>query len=220
MSTAGNSYEAWKESLKQAEAEGDEQWSEEWSEANGPILKRLGAFDSNGMGALLFSVGLLVACAIVLLPKSRHLTLGERTVGVVVGHRSYGYGSSTSISAPVVRYSAPGGVIDVLGFLPAAPSTYPLGKEVSVLYLPNAPGNAVIADFVQLFMIPTVVGGLGLVCLTGTAAFMFWTVRGEVRANTSDVTRRQFAVADRSPAANDAANSDPANNDDANNDDA
>lgn len=220
MSTAGKStYEAWKESLEQAEAEGDEIWSEEWSEASGPILKRLGAMDSNGMNALLVSVGLLVAAAIILLPRIRHLAVGERTVGVVVGHRSYGYGSSSDIRAPIVRYSAPGGVIDVMGFLPAAPSTYPLGKEVSVLYLRNQPGNAVIADFVQLFLIPTAVGGLGLVCLTGTAGFMYWTVRGELRVSTSVGTNRQFAVIDRPQVVNDAAN-DNAAKDDARNDDA
>jgi len=100
-------------------------------------------------------------------------------------------------------------VYDVLGSLPAARNIYPAGKEVSVLYLRNDPHNAVIADFVQLFLIPTVVGGLGLVCLMGTAGFMFWTVRNEVRASTSVVTRNQrFAVADRPLAVNDPASND------------
>ena len=209
MSTAGKSYEDWKESLKQAEAEGDEEWSEELSRASGPVLRRPGAMESNGMGALLVSVGLLIASAVVLLPKFKHLTVGKRTVGIVVGHRNYD--SSGSVRAPVVRYSSPGGAYDVLGSLPAARSIYPTGKEVSVLYLPNDPHNAVIADLVQLFLIPTVVGGLGLVCLMGTAGFMFWTVRNEVRASTSVVTRhRQFAIADQPLAVND-----PASNDDA-----
>src|SRR6186997_2326506 len=34
MSTAGKSYEAWKESLKQAEASGEDPWSEECGEAS------------------------------------------------------------------------------------------------------------------------------------------------------------------------------------------
>ena len=182
--------------------------------------------EGNGLGALLVSVGLLIASAIVLIPKYRHLTRGERTVGIVVGHKNYGYGSSDSVRAPVVRYSAPGGVYDTLGSLPAARSIYPLGKEVSVLYLRNDPSNAVIADFVQLFLIPTVVGGLGLICLTGTAALQFWTVRSEVRTSKSVVTRRQFAVADaankddanKDATNNDAANSDAADNDTANDD--
>jgi Protein of unknown function (DUF3592) len=204
MSTAGKSYEAWKESLKQAEAEGDEDWSEELSAASGPVLRRPGAMESNGMGALLVSVGLLIASAVVLLPNFKHLTVGKRTVGIVVGHRNYDL--SGSVRAPVVRYSSPGGVYDVLGSLPAARSIYPTGKEVSVLYLPNEPHNAVIADLVQLFLIPMVVGGLGLACLTGTAGFMFWTVRNEVRASV--ICHRQFT--DQPLAVND-----PASNDDA-----
>ena len=210
MSTAIKSYEAWKESLQQAEAEGDEGWSEDWSEVSGPILKRAGAMEGNGLTAVLVSVGLLVAGAIVLLPKLKHLTIGERTVGVVVGHQSYGYGSNGNIRAPIVRYSAPGGVYDTLGYLPAAVSTYPLGKDVSVLFLRNNPRNAVIADFVQLFLIPTVVGGLGLVCLTATTVFMYWNVRGELRVNASVVNGRSFAVADQPQAVNDAAKDDGA----------
>ena len=202
MSTAGKSYEAWKESLTQAEANGDEPWSEEWDEASGPILRRAGAMEGNGLTVVLASLGLLLAGAIFLLPKMKHLTLGERTVGVVVGHQSYGYGKSGNIRVPVVRYSGPGGVSDIAGFLPAASSTYPLGKEVSVLYIPNDPRNAVIADFVQLFLIPTVVGGLGLACLSGATAFMYWTVRGELRVKPGVVTHRLFAVADRSEAVN------------------
>jgi hypothetical protein len=215
----GKSYEDWKESLEKAEAAGELDWSEEWSEAGGPILKRQGAMEGNGLGPLLASLGLLLVSAIVLAPKFRHLTVGERTVGIVVGYKNYGYGvGSTTIRVPIVRYSAPGGVYDTLGFLPAARSTYPEGKEVSVLFLRNEPRNAVIADFVQLFMIPTVVGGVGLVLLTGTSVFMYWTVRGELPTNIMSVlTRRQFAVAD---AANkDATNKDAANNNDANIDD-
>jgi len=223
MSTAGKSYEAWKESLKQAEAEGDDDWTEDLSEVSGPILKRQGAFDAQGMGALLASLALLLAGAVILLPKFRHLTQGERTVGVVVGYKNLGFGSgSSSIRAPVVRYSAPGGVADVAGFLPGDRSIYPLGKEVSVLYLRNAPGNAVIADFVQLFMIPTLVGGLGLVLLAGTTGFMYLTIRDELRAKSSIATRRQFAVADQPPAANDPARNEEAeeaSTDDGGNDD-
>ena len=218
MSTANRSYEAWKESLKQAEASGDEEWSEELGEAGGPVLRRPGAMEGNGLTAVLASVGLLIVGAGILLPKFKHLTVGERTVGVVIGHQGYGYGSTGSIRVPIVRYSGPGGVYDTRGFLPAAQSTYPLGKEVWVLYLRNEPRSAVIADFVQLFLIPTLVGGLGLICLTGTTVFMYWTVRGELRFKTPFATRREFVSGDQPAAANEVADSDVADNADAKDD--
>jgi hypothetical protein len=227
MSTAGKSYEAWKESvMNQAEDVGGswEDWNEDSSPASGPVLRRQGALDGHGLGALLAGLGLLLVGVIFLLPYSRHLTLGERTVGIVVGYKNYGLGlNSGSFRAPIVRYSAKGdGVYDTLGFLPASRSIYPTGKEVWVLYLRHQPRNAVIADFPQLFMIPTVVGGVGLIILTGTSVYMYWTIRGEMPINMS-VTSRLFAVANPPPAVNDAAKGnaakDNAAKDDAANDD-
>jgi hypothetical protein len=130
--------------------------------------------------ALLIGVALLLASAGILLLKAKHLTQGERTVGIVVDHKDYHRRASSTMRAPVVRFSAPGGIYDVEGSLSVPRSIYPVDKEVWVLYLPNNPRNAVIFDFVQVFLIPTIVGGLGLVCLTGTAGLMFWTVRREL----------------------------------------
>ncbi|MCI0359278.1 MAG: hypothetical protein L0211_12440 [Planctomycetaceae bacterium] len=177
-----------------ADAEGVELWKEELSQASGPIIRRQGAMEGNGLVALLASVALLLASAAVLIPKFNHLTRGEWTVGIVVGHQSYGYGSG-SIRAPIIRYSAPGGVFDKLADIPAATGTYPLGKEVYVLFLRSEPGNAVVADFVQLCMIPTVVGCLGLTCLSCSATFMVWQVRPELFTKAPVATRREFAAA-------------------------
>jgi hypothetical protein len=179
MSTAGNSYEAWKEALQQAEVAGDEEWS---AECGGQYWFAGLAQESKGpVAGLCLGVVLLIISAAVLLLNFRHLTQGERTVGIIVGHKDYFNGRSSTLRAPVVRYSATGGVFEVVGSLAVARSIYPIGKETSVLYLRNDPRNAVIADFVQLFLIPTVVGSLGLICLVGTAGVMFWTVRGELR---------------------------------------
>ena len=193
--TKKSSYEAWKQVVMDADAEGVELWTEELSEASGPLYRRQGALDGNGLAPLLISVGLLLASAIVLLPKFRHITQGEWAVGIVVGHQKFGYGVSGSLRAPIIRYSAPGGVCDVLGSLPGSLSIYPMGKEVSVLYLRNDPRNAVIADFVQLFMIPTVVGFLGLICFSGTSVYLIWHVRPELATKASAATRRQLAAA-------------------------
>jgi|GEM_PF-6976990 len=177
-----------------AEEEGVELWKEELSEASGPVIRRLGAMEGTDLVALLASVALLLASAAVFIPKFSHLTRGERTVGIVVGHQSYGYGSG-SIRAPIIRYSAPGGVFDKLADIPAADGMYPVGKEVCVLFLPSEPGNAVVVDFLQLFMIPTVVGFLGLACFSCTATLMIWRVRPELFTNAPAAPRRQFAAA-------------------------
>jgi hypothetical protein len=67
------------------------------------------------------------------------------------------------------------------------------------------PGNAVVFDFVQLFMIPTVVGVLGVLSLSCTATFMVWHVRPELFTKRSVATRRQFAAV---PATGAPANAD------------
>jgi hypothetical protein len=43
----------------------------------------------------------------------------------------------------------------------------------------------VIVDFIQMFMIPTIVGGLGLFCLTVTTVIMFFVARSELTPNTA-----------------------------------
>ena len=176
-----------------ADAEGVELWQEELSDASGPLIRRQGALEGNGLVALLASVALLLACAIILFPKFKHLTQGEFTVGLVVGHQSYGYGSG-SLRAPIIRYTAPGGVFSKLADIPAATSTYPIDKEVWILYLRDDPDNAVVADFVQLFLIPAVVGGLGLFCLSCTSTYMLWQVRPELFTKRPVATRRQTAA--------------------------
>jgi hypothetical protein len=194
--TVKPSYEDWKQSVMDADAEGVELWTEELSQASdGPLYRRQGALEGNGLAPVLVSVALLLACAIILIPKFKHLTQGERTVGMVVGHRTYGYGSSGGLRAPIIRYSAPGGVYETEADIPAAKAIYPEGKEVWVLFLRDEPGNAVVADFVQLFMIPTVVGGLGLICLSGTAVFLIWHVRPELATKGSAETRSKLAAA-------------------------
>jgi len=184
MATAGNSYDAWKESQMQAEAAGDEVWSEEGESVVASCLSSI--VDMKGVWTgLLLGVGLLFGGVAVLLPNFKHLTRGKRTVGVVVGHKDYINRRSNSLAAPIVRCSVPGGVFDFVGCLSVPSSIYPVNKEVSVLYLPNNPRNAVIVDFVQMFMIPTIVGGLGLICLAGTAGIMFLVVRSELPPDTA-----------------------------------
>jgi hypothetical protein len=204
MSNAGKSYEAWKESFIQADAAGDDDWSEQWSGAGPQLSHGLGPMELKGVATgLLLGVGLLIVGAFALLLNIKHLTHGERTVGIVVEHKDYHNRPSNTLRAPVVRYSAPGGVYDVVGSLSVPRRIYPVDKEVSVLYLPSNPSDAVIFDFMQLFLIPSVVGGIGLVCLAGTTGFMFMNARSELlSACPAQWPSRQISslLAEESPA--------------------
>ena len=176
---AANSYEAFKVSLHQAEAAGDAAWQDESEEetSSGGLLALSGA-ELKGLGTgILRGVGFLIAGACILLLNVKYFTQGERTVGIVVGHKDFYNRRSANVFAPVVNYSAPGGVYKTIGNLSVSRSIYPIDTEVPVLYLRDDPSNAVIADFVQMFLIPTVVGSFGLICLTGTIAIMLWTIR-------------------------------------------
>lgn len=188
MSTAGSSYEAWKESLQQAEAAGETDWYDD----SAPVTSGLGVMTEHKevWAGLVIGVGLLIGSSVLLLFNIRHLAQGERTVGIVTGHRDFYNRRTGKVRAPVVNYSTPGGVYKVVGSLSVARSMYPIDKEVPVLYLRDDPSNAIIADFVQLFLIPTVVGSLGLICITATAAFSLWIVRSELAGQPSSSVRQ------------------------------
>ena len=174
MSTAGNSYENWKQSLTQAEAAG--------GATLGTVPEPLSAtelgLELKGLGTLVLAgVGLLIASSFFLLLNYDHLTKGEQTTGVVVGHKERYHRRSGRSYAPVVHYDAPGGPYQIVGSVSAGRNMYPINKEVPVLYLPDDPSNGVLADFVQLYVFPTILGSLGTLCLVGAFVLTIWIVK-------------------------------------------
>src|SRR5262245_34281791 len=176
MSTAGNSYESWKASVAQAEGAGSATLSA--GQAREPLSAADLSLELKGLGTfVLAGVGLLIASSVFLLLNYYHLTAGKRTTGVVVGYQERHHRRSGRSYAPVVNYSAPGGPYQIVGQVSAARSMYPVDKEVEVLYLPDDPKNAVIADFVQLYLFPLILGSLGLLCLGGAGGMTIWIVK-------------------------------------------
>ena len=174
MSTAGNSYENWKESLTQAEAAG----TASLSEASEPLSATELGLELKGLGTLVLAgIGLLIASSFFLLLNYDHLTKGEETTGIVIGYQERYHRRSGRSYAPVVDYSAPGGPYQIVGQVSAVRSMYPVNREVRVLYLPDDPSNGVIADFVQLYVFPTILGSLGVLCLVGAGGLTVWIVR-------------------------------------------
>ncbi len=185
MANAGYSYEAWKEAQMKAEPEGEEAWSEEISRATSSGLMS-SLVDMKGMYTGLFlGIGLFIGGFAILLPNCNHLSRGKRTIGMVVSYKDFINRRSNNLVVPIIRYSAPGGVYDFVGVLSVPRSLYPIDKEVTVLYLPNNPRNAVVVDFVQMFMIPSILCSLGLIVLSGTAVMMFFVARSELADNTA-----------------------------------
>src|SRR5262245_28745809 len=185
MSTAGNNYEAWKESMMDADANGVEVWSDDGEPVTPKTLLSSIIQTKEAFTGLLLGAGLMLIGVIILAPNFKHLAQGKRTVGIVVDYKDYINRRSNALVAPIVRYSAPGGVYDFVGCLSLSRTFYPQGKEVTVLYLPNNSGNAVICDFASMFMIPTVVSGLGLAILIGTAGCMYMVIRIELPPDTA-----------------------------------
>jgi hypothetical protein len=135
------------------------------------------ALEMKGFGTLLLiSTGLLLGAAVFTLFSLSSVVGGESTEGVVVDLRRIPSKGGESY-APIVAYLADDGYeyeIDghVSGFF-----DYEIGDEVAVVYSPHNPYNATIADFQQLWLLPTLLGGGGLVFLAGTLGLGVYVVR-------------------------------------------
>jgi hypothetical protein len=79
--------------------------------------------------------------------------------------RDYGTTCST-VFKPVVEFIAPSGeTVRFTSDVGSQPARYGVGDSVPVRYPPNYPAGARIDGFVDLWMAPTIVGGLGLIFL-------------------------------------------------------
>jgi hypothetical protein len=167
FSAGENSYAAWKETLVQTDAAaGPAAWDE--SAHRGPLSFEEMGLELKGLGTLLLvGLGLLAASGLFLLLNANHLSRGEQTTGVVIGHKERYHRRSGRSHAPVVEYVVAGEVYRIVGRASAAKKMYPVHQEVTVLYLPDDPGDAVISDFMQLYLASTILGTLGALVLAG-----------------------------------------------------
>jgi hypothetical protein len=111
---------------------------------------------------ILAGILLTIGGALASWSKQKLDTYGKAT-GSVVGSSPGRRGGSR----PVVSYVAGGRSHTITGgsssglFVPA----YRLGDRVEVLYPPDDPGNGTINRFADMWLGPTIVGGLGAACL-------------------------------------------------------
>jgi hypothetical protein len=177
FSAGENSYAAWKETLVQADsAAGAAAWDE--SAHKGPLSFGELSLELKGLGTLLLAgLGLLAASGLFLLLNANHLSRGEQTTGVVVGHKERYHRRAGRSHAPVVQYVVAGEAYRIVGQASAARKMYPIHQEVAVLYLPDDPGNGVINDFMQLYLASTILGTLGALTLAGAVGLTVYVVR-------------------------------------------
>jgi len=168
MSSTGPAYGDWKESFLKADE----------AAAQGPQPIEELSMELKGLGALaLIGAGLLVACGLFSVLSLNYVINGEPTTGVVVDFRTSFSRRHGKMYSPVVAYVVDGEEYCVPRPIGSGPRTYRLHQEVPVLYLPHDPGSSTIADFLQLYLFPTIFGVLGFVFLTGSAGLTAYIVR-------------------------------------------
>ncbi|MFJ5674624.1 DUF3592 domain-containing protein [Streptomyces sp. NPDC093097] len=122
-------------------------------------------FGAIALGVLLSAVGLIAAGVSI-----SYLTGAERARGTATGLEWSGggsigrRGSSSSPSAhPVVEFTTADGTSRTFrGSAGSSPPAYEVGERVEVLYRADSPGDARINGFIQMWVLPLVMGGLGL----------------------------------------------------------
>jgi Protein of unknown function (DUF3592) len=110
--------------------------------------------------------GLLTAAALTYVSKSKFLDRAVRAEGTVVGvevktSRSSNSSRSTTSTYPVVEFQARNE--QRVRFTPNTSMSNPeIGQRVSVLYDPSKPGDATLSGFGNLWLLPIILGSIGL----------------------------------------------------------
>ena len=129
-----------------------------------------------GLGLVFGTIGLvaLIVAAVIGMFSVEYVSATTATTGTVIANnaeegcsRTSGRGTTCStLYHPVVRFTGPSG--EEIRFTSASgsyPARYGVGDSVPVRYRPSDPRDATIDGFVDLWMAPTIVGGIGLAFL-------------------------------------------------------
>jgi hypothetical protein len=177
MATRESSLGAWADKLPRVDGYSEEPAWEEAVPERIVLTPAELSLEMKGFGTLLLiSTGLLLGAALLLLLSLSSVVGGESTEGVVVDlRRQPGKGGETY--APIVAYLAGGDEYEIKGSVSSSFIKYEIGDVVPVVYSPEDPGDATVADFQQLWLLPTILGGGGLVFLAGTLGLGAYVIR-------------------------------------------
>jgi hypothetical protein len=167
MSATEPTFGTWREALTQAEE----------SEPVEPLSMEELSLELKGLSTLaLVGLGLLIACGGFFVLSLNYVINGERTEGVVVNLRT-GASRHGTTYAPVVYYVVGGEQYRVPNTSASTVRIYRKGQEVPVLYMPDDPGDSKIANFSELYLLPTILGTLGVVCFGAACGLGAYVVR-------------------------------------------
>jgi hypothetical protein len=127
------------------------------------------------LGFLVFLIGVaLLAWAITMVRDTRSFLATARSVtGTVIDERLTSSSNSTSYH-PVVRYTAEGVTRTLVSSSGSNPPTHAIGDTVTVNYPPGHPERGQINGFMDLWFLPLILGGIGIVLILATfGAFVF-----------------------------------------------
>ena len=110
-------------------------------------FKQIGTLFLMGLAPILVAAGLLL--------KDWHILNGEQTSGTIAELRAGRF--------PVARFYVDGQKYMVTGYVWSRSPIYHVGDPVNVRYFPDDPSQAVIDSFLQLYLFPSILAGVGSV---------------------------------------------------------
>lgn len=114
-------------------------------------LRRAGVLLLMGLAPLLVAGGLVALDLDVILH-------GESTTGTLLEYRS----APKGCFAPVAAFTVAGQQYRVKGDVASRLQIFEVGAPIPVRYHPDDPNNALIGGFKQLYLMPTIIGAIGL----------------------------------------------------------
>ncbi len=129
-----------------------------------------------GVLGFLIGVGLIAWSGSIIQDSRNFLATASTTTGVVTDLRLSSSSRSTTYY-PVVRYTAEGAAHTIIGRGGSNPPAYSIGEKVKVIYPPGEPQAGRLNNFMDLWMLPLIPGGLGLVLVLVTLGTLIATRR-------------------------------------------
>jgi hypothetical protein len=124
------------------------------------------------LGLLATAGGVSLIAGVLLLARSLALVAtGQRAEGVVV-RNARGIGRRPAIY-PIVSFEVDGRRVEITGQIGSKPAAHAVNDKVIVFYQPDDPENAVIGTFRELYLVATILSGIGVVLL-GIGGGFLW----------------------------------------------
>jgi hypothetical protein len=131
------------------------------------------------LGFLVCGIGLLTSAGVYLSRTRVFLAKAKETTGEVVALKEVpptDTGESPTYRPVVLFQVGPRPPIRFESIAHSNPSQYKIGDSVPVLYDPESPYDARIRSFTSLWLLPLILGGLGLIFTAIGAGLLIWGI--------------------------------------------